>query len=604
MAANSATSVVDLDFDTIKNNLKTFLQSQSNIQDYDYEGSNINTILDVLSYNTFLNNFYANMIANEMFLDTAQVRNSIVSHAKELNYVPRSSHAAVAYVDIVINPADAPLSINIDKFTKFNGSVGGVTYNFSTNEEIIVRPVTYSNGYVEYKAANVALYEGSLVTEYFTAASDTSMFTLSNRDVDTRFIQVNVRESSTSTTNSEWTKATTLFGLSPTSNVYFIEPAQENKYSITFGDGVFGRKPSSGNIVKITYRNVSAEDGNRAKTFTKAQTIQGYSNIVLTTVATSSGGRGPESISDIKYNAPRSFQVQERAVTTSDYEILTLSEFPDVQSVQAFGGQELTPPRFGKVIVAVDLEDADGVSDSKKSQIEDYLNSRSPVSIDVEVVSPQFMYLDVTLDVRYNVSLTTQTPAAIESKSTNALLSYAAENINSFAAKFRHSKATNRVDASDSSIISSQLNYNLYFIVERSNSPRSYTFEFFNKLKRDSSLSETNTIASLYEPAIYSSAFTFGSDTSAQLMDNGTGALSVVRLDALTDRYIVLKSDAGTINYDTGKVDISTLTVTETVGTWKLFARLVEDDAIAKNETILQLNAADIKTTVIQERDG
>lgn len=601
MAANSATSVVDLDFDTIKRNLKTFLQSQSNIQDYDYEGSNISTLLDVLSYNTFLNNFYINMIANEMFLDTATIRNSIISHAKELNYVPRSAHSAVAYVDILINPNDMPQSINIDKYTRFTSTIGGSTYTFTTNDDYLITPVEYSNNYVQYLASNVAIYEGTVVEEFFNVNANTKYITISNEGVDTRDIIITVRESNTSTTNSEWSRATTLFGLSPTSNVYFIEPSQDNKYNVVFGDGVFGRRPSAGNIVSIKYRVSNAELGNNGRVFTAAQSIQGYNSIVVNTVARSSGGRGPEPIEDIKYNAPRAFQVQERAVTANDYEILTLSNFPEVQSVQAFGGQELTPPRYGKVIVAVDLEQADGVSDSKKAQISEFLNSRTPVGIDVVVTSPEFMYLSVLMTVNYNIATTTLTPTSIKSKSVDALISYANSNINTFGSIFRGSKAAASVDAADPSIISSKLYVRPYYIVPTSTTPRSYSFEFNNTLKRDSILSDS-TAVSLYEPAIESSSFTYGSDTSAFYIDNGNGVLSIVRLDAANDRYITLLRNAGTVNYVNGKVDLLPISIIQTNGELRLYSRLDSSDIRTQNQFILQLNADDIQTNVVQER--
>lgn len=601
MAANSATSVVDLDFDTIKNNLKTFLQSQSNIQDYDYEGSNINTLLDVLSYNTFMNNFYINMIANEMFLDTATIRNSIVSHAKELNYVPRSSHSAVAYVDINIFPTDSPQSINIDKYAKFTSSIGGVTYTFTTNDDYLVRPIEYANGYVQYTAANVPLYEGAVVEEFFTVNANTKYVTLTNQNADMRDIVVTVRESNTSTTNSEWSRATTLFALTPTSNVYFVEPAQDNLYNIAFGDNVFGRKPSTGNIISVKYRVTNAEAGNNGKTFTAAQTIQGYSNVVVYTVARSSGGRGPESIEDVKYNAPRAFQVQERAVTANDYEILTLANFPEVQSVQAFGGQELTPPRFGKVVLAVDLENADGVSDSKKAQISNFLNSRTPVGIDVEVISPEFMYLSIDMTVNYNIAVTVLTPTTISTKASTALISYANTNINTFGSIYRGSKALAAVDSADPSIISSKIVARPYFIVPTSTSNRSYSFEFNNVLKKDSIWSE-NTLVSLYEPAIESSTFTYGTDSSAFFVDRGDGTISIARLDAINDKYIVLLRNAGTINYSTGKVDLLPITISQTNGEFRIYARTNNSDISTKNQYILQLNADDINTTVIQER--
>ena len=457
MAINSSTSVVDLDFDTIKSNLKTYLKSQSIIRDYDFEGSNINVLLDVMAYNTYLNNFYTNMLSNEMFLSTAQLRDSIVAHAKELNYIPRSTHGAVAYINIQLLPNDAPSSITINKYTKFNTTVGGKSLVFSTEDDHVVKPTTASNGQTVYLASNVAVYEGKVIEEFNTVNSQNNFsITISNKKADMRHLTLNVRESASSNANTNWAKADTLFGINATSNVFFVQPAKDDKYEVTFGDDVFGRKPSTGNIVKITYRNTNGADGNRAKKFTAANTIGGYSSIV-TTATDSTGGKAQESVEEIKFNAPKSFQVQERAVTANDYKILIQREFPEVKNILAFGGEELEPPRFGKVIIAVDLADADGVPESKRQAIQSFLSKRSPVGIDPLVVVNDFTFLEVTADISYNVSVTTQAPASIISKASSALGSFANTNINAFDAVFRNSKAVAAIDNSDDSIISTQI---------------------------------------------------------------------------------------------------------------------------------------------------
>lgn len=602
MAANSATSVVDLDHETLKRNLITFLQSQNNIQDYDYTGSNMNTQLDVLAYNTFLNNFYLQMVSNEMFLDTAQIRDSIISHAKELNYVPRSAQGAVAYVDVTVVPFDTPSSINMDKYTKFNTSIAGVSYTFSTQEDIIIQPSSDNSGNTVYKASNVAIYEGDLITEYFNVnTTNNFIISVSNEEADMRHLTVNVIESNTSSVSTLWSRATTLFGLDDSSTSYFIEPARSNKYNITFGDGIFGLKPSVGNIVEVKYRVVSGVAGNNGKVFTSSQSIDGYSNTVVTTAVNSTGGMTIESLADTKKLAPKAFQVQERAVTSSDYEILVQQQFPEVESVLAFGGEELTPPKFGKVILAVDLTNADGVPDSKKADIKSFLKKRTPVSVDVEVISPDFMFIDTVMEVSYNVATTTDSAETIKSKAINALVAYANSEINTFNAVWRNSKATAAVDAADSSIISTQLSNRPYIKINPSTNLTSYKLEFNNALQPDSQLSIT-TRTDLYEPAVQSTLFSYGTSSVAFFIDDGVGNLSIVRSDN-GSTYTILKRVGGTIDYSTGQVNILPIAITDYIGTAiKMFTNTESRDIRTSKQSILQLNSEDVTVSVVQER--
>ena len=601
MAINSSTSVVDLDFDTIKSNLKTYLKSQSIIRDYDFEGSNINVLLDVMAYNTYLNNFYTNMLSNEMFLSTAQLRDSIVAHAKELNYIPRSTHGAVAYINIQLLPNDAPSSITINKYTKFNTTVGGKSLVFSTEDDHVVKPSTASNGQTVYLASNVAVYEGKVIEEFNTVNSQNNFsITVSNKKADMRHLTLNVRESASSNANTNWAKADTLFGINATSNVFFVQPAKDDKYEVTFGDNVFGRKPSTGNIVKITYRNTNGADGNRAKKFTAANTIGGYSSIV-TTVTDSTGGKAQESVDEIKFNAPKAFQVQERAVTANDYKILIQREFPEVKNILAFGGEELEPPRFGKVIIAVDLADADGVPESKRQAIQSFLSKRSPVGIDPLVVVNDFTFLEVTADISYNVSVTTQAPASIISKASAALGSFANSNINAFDAVFRNSKAVAAIDNSDDSIISTQITTRPFKKFTPRTIATTYSFEFNNKLAKDDVF--VNGVANeFYTPAITSSLFTVDSVESCFFIDDGIGNLIIVRLNNAS-KYVLVRGAAGTVNYDTGKIDISSISIPSFQGTtMKLFARTTSKDIKTKKASILQLNTEDSTFNITQER--
>lgn len=609
MAANSATQLVSLDFETIKSNLKTFLKSQNKIQDYDFEGSNISVLLDVLAYNTWQQNYYLNMIANEMFLDTAVLKDSIVSHVKELNYVPRSAQGAKAVFTVKVTPSgELPSSINIDKYTKFTSTIGGNSYSFYTEDDYTILPSTDTiTSTTVYQLANVEVYEGTLTREFFTVNSTNNYsITISNKDADTRFLDVTVRESNTSSANTRWVKASTIYGLNSTSNVFFIEPEKDDLFKISFGDGLFGRKPSLNNIVSVTYRIASGDAANNGKTFTCANGLRQnssvtYTNVAITTSSNSIGGAAPETIEEIKRNAPRSFQVQERAVTANDFKIITQARFPEVENILAFGGEELTPPKFGKVILAVDLVNADGVPEAVKSEIAGYLEKRTPVSIDVEVITPEFIYLETTATVSYNISTTTATPSTIQSKVLSALTGYANSNINRFDCIFRNSKAVAASDASDLSIISTQLLNRPYKKISPTGALTSYKLEFNNELKKDSIVT-TETKVATYEPAVQSSLFTYGSSTVAYFVDDGKGNLLIVRSDA-GDTFTILKYGAGTVNYSTGQVNILPIAISAYSGsTFNVYTRTVSRDIRTAKQSILQLNAADIKIKVVQER--
>ena len=333
-ASNSEFIVANLEFDTIKSNLKTYLSSQSLFTDANFEGSNMNVLLDVLAYNTYYNAMYLNHVASEMFLDSAQLRDSVYAHAKQMNYLPTSYTSSVAYVDIDITPGDSPHNITIPRLTEFSTTVGDNTYTFSTNSAVTV----YSNA--SYVASNVAIYEGTNITEFYNSNATANTFYIHNYDIDTDSLIVKVRTSNTDTTNTEYTRANTLFNVNSTSNVYFLQGASNGSYEIVFGNDTFGRKLTDGNIVEASYRVSSGGDPNGANSFTSAAAIQGYSTVGVTTNVRAAGGSEYQELNDIKFAAPRSLSVQERAVTPNDYKVLIENEFNDITDMIVYGGEE------------------------------------------------------------------------------------------------------------------------------------------------------------------------------------------------------------------------------------------------------------------------
>lgn len=586
--------VVDLDFDTIKNSLISFLEKQSSIKDYDFAGSNINTLIELLSYNTYLNNFYTNMIANEMFLDTAEVRESIISHAKELNYIPKSPTGAKAIIDIIINPHDNPSSINIDKYTEFTSRIDNNVFTFTTDSDIVVTP-TESNNALIYRANNVEIIEGKIINEFFEVTNDNFEVIISNEDVDISSIVVNIKQSETTTELEKWSHATSIFDINHESKIYFIEPYEANKYKIVFGDGIFGQKPKRGNIIELTYRNVNKANGNRARVFNLVSDISGYSNVNVQTVSESSGGSDRESDSSIKFNAPKSFQTQDRAVTSDDYEVIAVRQFPEIKNIAAYGGNLATPPRYGKVLLAVDLYSDFNLTDIKRKEIETFMDSKSPAGIQTIVVDPNYIDLKLDVIVNYDVTVTNNTINDITSKVKNAISQYNKQNLNKFNVKYRNSNILTEIDESDSSITSSQVNLKAIISIDKPLVESNYLLDFQNKLKKDSILTR-DTRVDTYEPAVESTTFNYNNDNSARFIDNGNGVLSIVTGNV---NFNILLANAGTIDYENGVVKINSILIDRDIN---FLCNLQEKDVIVNKETILRVNDSNVNINVVQSK--
>jgi len=598
MAANSGIAIAELDFDTVKTNLKTFLEGQAQFQDYDFAGSNLNVLLDVLAYNTYYNNFYLNMLASEMFLDTALIRDSIISHAKELNYLPRSSRGAEATINIEITPSDTPASINIPKGTEFTTVVESNTYTFATTESHIITADV--NG--DYIANNIIIREGDAIEEFFAVTSNTSQrFVLSNKDIDTRSITVKVRESNTSITNTTYSYATSLFGLGANSAIFFLQPAEKEKYEVVFGNDIAGKRPVSGNLVEVYYQVCNREESNQASAFSSASSIQGYSNVAINTVSRARGGAAPESIADIKFNAPRNVQVQERAVTKNDYKILLQQRFPEIEAITVFGGEDQDPPQYGRVVVSVDLENADGIPNITKQQYKEFIDQRTPVSIESVIIDPEFSYIEVSSHIHYNVNSTNATPSDIKSSVLSSIETFANNTLQDFEKTLRYSKLVSAIDDADSSILSNETNVRIYKnFIPTLNTATDAVLNYQNKLKQGPKLN-TTTRVSTYVAAIQSEAFTFGSSPGF-FIDNGDGLLQIVT--SIGDAFSILDPDVGTVDYNTGKVTIKAAVIAAYTGSGiKVYARPYEQEIAAKLNTILRLESVDATLTIAQARE-
>ena len=586
--ANSSIILSNIDFDTHKNTLKQYLKSQTRFQDYDFEGSNMNVLLDILSYNTYHNMFYLNMVASEMFLDSAQIRDSVVSHAKELNYTPRSFRSAEADVNISIVTSDtAKRTIPIPKGTTFTSRFNNRNYTFSTGELVTLTDYTVNaNSTLTFDGSNIELYEGYYVNDTFTFVNeDTQRFILSNRNCDIDSAIVTVIED-TGANTLVYTKASSLFGVDGDSQVFFVQPAENETYEITFGDGVSGRKPKDNSIVSVEYRVSNGQLPNGCNSFAVDTTIDGESAVTISTNSAAAGGSVSEDIESIKYNAPRHFTTQERAVTTEDYENLLKQNFSEINAVSAFGGEDLTPPQFGKVFVAVDLVDVDGLPEVKKDEYNRFLKPRSPVSIDPVFVDPGFTFIELTSIVNYNLNTTKLSSEDIRTIVTSAIRQYALDNLNDFNKVFRYSNVTNAIDNAQSAIISNETSVKLIKIVTPTLGALE-TFDVDFQTELDTSLAE-----SVGGFTLQSTRFTFNGER-ATFQDDGNGTVNIV---SATGSVI---TNIGTIDYETGLVQISGLNISAFEGAGiKVKAVPLSKDVRVVNNIILNIAEDDIRLTI------
>lgn len=591
----------ELDFFTIKEELKNFLKGQDRFLDYDFEGSNMSVLLDLLAQNTFQNNFYTNMAYNEMFLDTAQLRNSLISHAKELNYLPRSRRAARAQLLIELTNVDQvydrrPPFIMIPAYTEIVGQKNGNRFIFSSDEDYAITPD--STG--AYCRSDIFVYEGSVKTENFVVTGDPNQrFVISNVNVDTNSIRVKVRINTDITSSKTTYKfKENLFGVLQDERVFYIQPALDNKYEIVFGKDIFGKQPTVNSVIEVTYRVTNGDAANGINQF-KIDGIE-FGNVTtaanIITVAAAEGGTEQEDNESIRFFAPKSLAAQERAVTESDYVTLLKNRFPEIQTVAVYGGEEADPPQFGRVIVAVDVNNAQGASERSKVEFANYLKERSPLSIEPRVVSAQFMNLYLETTVYYNMAKSNLSTSNVRESVINTITDYSNTYLNEFGKTFRYSKLVGAIDDGDENIVSNQTNVKAIIEIEPDTTARNYTVNFKNQLEYDY-LNSSNL--SIYKPAITSSTFNYNGNV-AYMQDDGNGNIQILKYSTASASFVYLNRSAGTIDYTNGKVILSGFFVDESIGSIvKIYANVKAKDIITPKERILSIRAEDINLKVL-----
>ena len=479
--------VTELDFDQIKQNLKTYLQGQSQFSDYDFDGSGLNILLDILAYNTHYNSYYVNMVANEAFLDTALLRDSVISHAKVLGYVPYSRKSPRANINFTVaSTTDTPATVTIPKGFRFlSNEIDGVSYGFVTLGETIV---TKSN--TSFYFLNLPIYEGQLVTYSYThnqATNPKQIFDLSDEGIDTSTITVSVQPSASNTSFENFTLASDSTESTTSSPVFYLQENKSQRYQIYFGDDIIGKSIADGSIVSITYLITNGSAANKANNFVATATLSdslgnNLTDFTIDPVGEAAGGAERESVDEIKFGAPLQFTTQNRLVTFKDYESYIKRNYPSVDSVSVWGGEDETPPTYGRVYVALKPKQNYYLSDTEKQRIiDEVIAPKAVVAVQTIIRDPEYLYLLIAPTVTYDPKKTALTTDQLRTGIRNSILSYKTTYLDKFDSKFILSKVQDAVDATDSnSIIGSKISVRVQKRFKPSTDQSKPYFIYFN----------------------------------------------------------------------------------------------------------------------------
>ncbi len=587
--------ITELDFFQAKNQLKEFLRNDPSgrFRDVDFEGSNMSVLLDVLAYNTYQNNFYTNMAISEMFLDSAQLENSIVSHAKELNYLPRSVKSAKAVVSVSVrDPENPDATIVIPEGARFTTTQAGERFNFYTAKSHIARKT--GNNYI---AESVELFEGDLVDEAFFVTDNRQSIRLINQNIDIASIKV-FEKFDEPLDRIEYTFRGDIFGIGPDDAVFYIEPSFDSTYEIVFGNNKFGRVPPQSSQIRVFYRISNGSFANGACRFTSAF----RSNVSVTTVSNATGGADKETLNDIKFFAPRSIQVQERAVTERDYEILLKQQFNEIIDVSVFGGEELDPPRFGKVAVSVNIDG--GISDILVQRYTSFLREKTPIGIQPIILPPKFMNINAQVNVFYSPKQTGKSKDQLEQEVRDLLKEYNRTELEKFGSVFEVSRVSALIDRLDPSIRNNTIDVDPFILyTPEIGIAENPIFDFGVPLRSPCKFARAAG-TQVFNSFVRSTRFVF-QGTDAILEDNGLGKINIVNaINRDRGVFEFIRLDAGEVDYDKGIVRLSNFIVDFFVGNGiKITANTEEKNVTAPKTKVLSLRDEDVDIVIQEVRE-
>ena len=605
----------NLDFDQIKDQIRQYLRSNSNFTDFDFEGSNMSILIDILAYNTYISAFNSNMVVNESFLDSATLRENVVSLARNIGYVPRSRKSAQAVINFDFKFNGNSNTVKLNKGLVCVGASNNTSFTFSIPEDVIAAsPVDQGSNILvnpprTAKFENLIVYQGTLLKKNFVVnGSLDQRFILENSFIDTESIRVFVRKGG-ATAGLEYSRIDNITALDSTSNIYLIQEIKDEKYELLFGDGFFGTKLGDGDIIEISYIITEGKGGNDGKFFSySADAVDDAGNSlaasatpVINTIQNAKGGGDIEDIESIKYIAPRVYSSQYRAVTTKDYEAIVQSVFPDAESVSVVGGEELDPPEFGTVVLSIKPRNATFLSDFTKTRILDQLKSYAIAGINQRIVDLKILYIELDSAVYYNTNVYDETDT-LKAQVTQSLTNYGrSTNLNRFGGRFKYSDSVAVIDDTNKAITS-----NITKVVMRRdlkpvfNSFAQYELCFGNQFhvnKDGRNIKSTGFTISGRSDILYF--------TDIPNPDLKTGQLAVIQLaEVETDSSAVVLPSAGTVDYIKGEIIINTLNITSTTrgsGLIEIQAFPESNDVIGLKDLYLQLDMANTKINMVRD---
>ena len=597
------TKFTNLDFDQIKSQIKSYLRANSDFKDFDFDGSNFSVLIDTLAYNTYITAFNSNMVVNESFLDSATLRENVVSLARNIGYVPRSRSAAKAQISFPINTTSNTSTLTLQAGLVCVGASEDTTIMFSIPSDIVT---TVNNGVANFN--NIDVFQGTFLRkEFLVDGSLDQRFLLDNSFIDSSTIVVKVKGPNDTGLGREYSLSTNILNIDSTSETYLIQEVQDEKYELLFGDGYFGKKLENGSIITATYIITDGKAGNGSAIFTYSgrvldsndNPVVPTNNISITTNSSAANGGDIESIESIKYFAPRIYASQYRAVTARDYEAIIQSIYPNTESVAVVGGEELDPPQFGQVLISIKPKNGDYVSDFDKQNIQSKLKNYALSGINQKIIDLKVLYVEIDSAVYYNSSQVTNVNE-IKSKVTSVLNTFSSSNINKFGGRFKYSKLGQIIDGSDSSITS-----NITRVIIRRNmkcllnQSAQYELCYGNKFKKNSggfNIKSTGFTLANQSGTLY---FTDVPDATGDM-----GILSVVRQSAETNEYTVIIKSAGSVDYEKGEIIINTLNITSTVAPNNIIeiqAFPDSNDVIGLKDLYLSFSVADSTINMIKD---
>ena len=541
MAANTTINVTELDFDKIKAGIKSFISAKGEFTDYDFEGSTISHLIDTLAYNTYQNAFYSSMIGNEMFLDSAILRDSVVSRAKMLNYIPTSATGSFTTANVTITPTGSPDSVSIAKNTQWSSTIDGIQY-------LWVTPEAYTLNSTDGYAGQITIREGRPVTHKFTVSTTNPVkYVLPNKNIEKASISVDVQTSTTDTSVTTYTLADDILAVTANTNSFFIQETRDLETEVYFGDGIIGNAPDNGNIITIAYRIVNGTKTNGVGTFTKPSSLGGSTNYTITYNANTSGGQELETIESVKFNAPKNFEVQNRAVLAEDYRRIILKLNTDIQTIRVWGGQDNVPPVYGKIYISAKPKSGTLLTSTQKNSIVNQLKDYNVLAVEPEFIDAKYLYVSPSITVNWDSRLTTLSASEVRDKIVTAINNFETTNMGTFEnERFRYSRFIDVIDECDTSIKS-----NLTTIAIKKAFAPNFTTSTKYTIDFDSSIT-TYSLASTW--------FTF-SGRSSKMNDDGLGNVRIYYVGS-DDSKNYLDSTAGTIDYNTGVITLTSFSPT------------------------------------------